>query len=83
MGLLTVTAKGQVTLRQELLRHLGVKPGEQIEVSALPGGLIEVRAAMPSGSIEGFIGLLAGHRLKVASLEEIQRAAEAGWGGEA
>ena len=29
-GLLTVTAKGQVTLRQELLRHLGVKPGEQI-----------------------------------------------------
>ena len=40
MGLLTVTAKGQVTLRQELLRHLGVKPGEQIEVSALPGGRI-------------------------------------------
>jgi hypothetical protein len=31
-GLLTVTAKPQLTLRQELQRHLGVKPGEQMEV---------------------------------------------------
>ena len=83
MGLLTVTSKGQVTLRQDLLRHMGVKPGDQIEVSALPGGRIEVRAAKPCGSIEGFIGLLAGRSPKVASLEEIQQAAEAGWSGEA
>lgn len=83
MGLLTVTAKGQITLRQELLRHLGVRPGEQIEVTALPGGRIEVRAAQPSGSIEDFIGLLAGRSSKTATLEEIQQAAEAGWGGEA
>ena len=83
MGLLTVTAKGQVTLRQKLLRHLGVKPGEQIEVSALPGGRIEVRAAKPPGSIEGSIGLLAGRTSPTASLEEIQQAADAGWSGEA
>jgi bifunctional DNA-binding transcriptional regulator/antitoxin component of YhaV-PrlF toxin-antitoxin module len=83
MGLLTVTAKDQVTLRQELLRHLGVKPGEQIEVSALPGGRIEVRAAQPSASIEGFIGLLAGRSSKTASLEDIQQAAAKGWSGEA
>jgi len=83
MGLLTITSKGQVTLKQELLRHLGVKPGEQIEVTALPGGRIEVRAVQPSGSIEGFIALLAGRRKKPATLEEIQQAAEAGWSGEA
>jgi len=83
MGLLTVTAKGQVTLRQELLRHLGVKPGEQIEVSALPGGRIEVRAAQPFASIEGFIGLLAGRSSKTASLDDIQQAAAKGWSGEA
>jgi len=83
MGLLTVTAKGQVTLRQELLRHLGVKPGEQIEVFALTGGRIEVRAAQPSASIEGFIGLLAGRSSKTASLEQIQQAAAKGWSGEA
>ena len=83
MGLLTITAKGQVTLRQELLRHLGVKPGEQIEVSALPGGRIEVRAAQPAGSIEDFIGLLAGRSSKHATLEQIQQAVEGGWAGEA
>jgi antitoxin PrlF len=83
MGLLTVTAKGQVTLRQELLRHFGVKPGEQIEVSALPGGRIEVRADQLYASIEGFIGLLAGRSSKTASLEDIQQAAAKGWSGEA
>ena len=28
MTTLTITAKGQVTLKQELLKHLGVSPGE-------------------------------------------------------
>jgi antitoxin PrlF len=76
---LTITAKGQVTLRRELLRHLGVAPGDQIEVRALPGGTIEVRAAQPPGTIDGFIGKLAGRSSHAVSLEEIQRAAEAGW----
>ena len=30
MSTLTVTAKGQVTLHQDLLQHLGVQPGEKI-----------------------------------------------------
>ena len=30
MSTLTVTAKGQVTLRRDLLEHLGVQPGEKI-----------------------------------------------------
>ena len=82
MTTLTVTAKGQVTLRRELLRHLGVRPGQQFEVSTLPGGRIEVRAAQPPGSIEAFLGHLAGRSPKVASLEEIQAAAAARWAGE-
>ncbi len=41
MGALTVTAKGQVTLRKDLLKHLGVRPGEQIEVETLPDGRVE------------------------------------------
>ena len=32
MGTLTVTAKGQVTLRKEILKHLGVRPGEKFAV---------------------------------------------------
>ena len=57
--------------------------GAVIPAFALPGGRIEVRAAQPSGSIEGFIALLAGRSSKTASLEEIQQAAVAGWSGEA
>lgn len=79
MTTLTITSKGQITLRRDLLRHLGVKPGERIEIRPLPGGRIEVRAAGPQGSIEGFIALLAGRTGKVASLAEIQEAAAAGW----
>ena len=79
MGMLTITAKGQVTLRQELLRHLGVGPGDRIEVIPLPGGRIEVRAAQPAGSIESFFGHLAGRSARVLSLEELQAAAAAGW----
>ena len=69
-------------MRRDLLRHLGVRPGEQIDVRPLPGGQIEVRASGPAGQIDGFIGLLADHTSHVASLSEISQAAEEGWAGE-
>ena len=81
MATLTITAKGQVTLRKDLLQHLGVEPGEKIEISELPGGRIEVRAARPLGSIDGFIGLLAGKTEKVASIEELNEASARAWSG--
>lgn len=82
MTTLTITAKGQVTLRRDLLQHLGVEPGQKIEVDKLPDGRIEVKAARTTGSIDDFIGLLAGKTGKVATIEEIDRAAAAGWAGE-
>jgi antitoxin PrlF len=82
MTTLTVTAKGQVTLRKDLLRHLGVEPGEKLEVDKLPDGRLSVRAARPTGSIDKLIGLLAGKTTKVATIEEINEAIEAGWAGE-
>lgn len=42
---LTITAKGQVTFRQSLLKHLGVRPGDPIEVEQMPDGQLAVRAA--------------------------------------
>jgi hypothetical protein len=36
MTKLTINAKGQVRLKQELLKHLGVAPGEKIEAEKLP-----------------------------------------------
>jgi bifunctional DNA-binding transcriptional regulator/antitoxin component of YhaV-PrlF toxin-antitoxin module len=79
MAILTVTAKGQITLRKAFLRHLGVGPGQKIELHELPGGRVVVRAATPTGDINAFVGLLAGKSKKVATLEEIEEAAAAGW----
>lgn len=82
MTTLTITAKGQVTLRKDILQHLGVGPGQQIEISELPGGRIEVKAARPTGTIDGFIGLLAGKTKKVATIEEMNEAAPHSWAGQ-
>jgi antitoxin PrlF len=48
MILLTVTERGQVTIRKEVLKHLGIKPGDKIELDLLiftencPGIFIEI-----------------------------------------
>lgn len=78
---LTVTSKGQVTLRKDVLEHLGVTAGEKIEVSKLPGGRVEVRAMRPGGGVERIFGLLADPQGKHATLEEISQAIEEGWAG--
>src|SRR5208283_5732091 len=58
MATLTVTAKGQITLKQELLRHLNVTPGQRVQAEKLPNGRILVKAAERAGSIDSFIGSL-------------------------
>ena len=81
MTTLTVTARGQVTFRKEVLQHLGIKPGDMIELDLLPGGRGILQAAKPAASVAGFIGLLAGRTEKVASIEEISAASAQGWAG--
>lgn len=81
MTTLTVTARGQVTFRKEVLQHLGIKPGEKIELDLLPDGRAALRASRPTGSMAGFVGLLAGKTAKVASIEEINEATAQGWAG--
>lgn len=78
----TVTAKGQITLKRDLLHHLGIKPGERIDLHKLPGGELRVRAARPTGRIDAFLGLLAGKTKKLATIEEINEAAARGWSDE-
>jgi AbrB family looped-hinge helix DNA binding protein len=74
MGTLTVTAKGQITLRKDLLEHLGVQPGEKISVEKLPGGRVEVRAARPTGKISDVFGLLKTKRKgRTLSIEDMNK----------
>lgn len=82
MTRLTVTARGQVTFRKEVLQHLGIKPGEKIDLDFLPDGRAVLKAARPSGSIDSFIGRHAGKVKKPLSLEEMNEIAAAGWAGE-
>ena len=82
MTTLTVTAKGQVTLRKNLLEHLGIRPGDKIEVALLPNGRAELHAARKTGSIEDFFGCLYRPGTKALTLEQIKEAIEKGWAGE-
>lgn len=82
MTTLTVTSRGQITLRRELLQHLSVKPGQRLEVDALPGGEIRLRAARPTRDIQDFIGLLKGRTARTATLDEIDAAIASGWAGQ-
>ena len=82
MDTLTVTSKGQVTLRRELLRHLGVKPGGQITFDLLPEGRVVVSAARLEGNISDVFGLLKDDKRQPLSIEEINEIAARGWAGE-
>ena len=79
MATLTVTARGQVTFRKDVLQHLGIRPGEKIELDLLPDGRGMLKAARSAGTIDGFVGLLAGRTEKVATIEEINAAIARGW----
>lgn len=81
MSTLRVTAKGQVTLRKDILNHLGVQPGETVNVNKLPDGAIEVRATRPAGKISDVFGSLKRKGQRRLSIEEIGRIAADGWAG--
>ena len=80
MGTLTVTAKGQVTLRKDVLEHLGVGPGEQIDVTKLPDGRIEVRAAS-TGDNSSLFGMLTKKGRPPLSIDAMNEITKQGWSG--
>jgi len=82
MATLTVTARGQVTLRKEYLQHLGIKPGEKIDTEFLPGGRVTLLAEAKKGSIENIFGMLAGKSKVKLTIDEIKEATEKAWAGQ-
>jgi bifunctional DNA-binding transcriptional regulator/antitoxin component of YhaV-PrlF toxin-antitoxin module len=81
MTTLTVTAKGQITLRKDLLKYLGVQAGEKIDVEKLPGGRIVVKAARPNGRISDVFGCLKRPDGPSLTIEEINQIAADSWAG--
>jgi bifunctional DNA-binding transcriptional regulator/antitoxin component of YhaV-PrlF toxin-antitoxin module len=76
---LTVTAKGQVTLRKDLLKHLGVHPGAKITVDKLPDGRIEMKAVRPTGKISDVFDFLKRKNGPSLSIEKISEVATRRW----
>ena len=74
MTTLTVTARGQVTFRKDVLKHLGIAPGDRIRLDLLPDGRAELRADLPDGNWDELRGLLAGKtngaRLSIEELND-------------
>jgi AbrB family looped-hinge helix DNA binding protein len=82
MSTLTVTAKGQITLRKDLLEHLGIRSGEKIAVEKLPDGRVEVRAARPAEKISDLFGSLKNKgKGRSLSIEEMNEVIARGWAG--
>jgi bifunctional DNA-binding transcriptional regulator/antitoxin component of YhaV-PrlF toxin-antitoxin module len=81
MNTLTVTAKGQVTLRKDLLKHIGVQPGEKIVVDKLPDGRIAMKAARPTGKISDVFDLFKRRNGPSLSIEQINKVAARSWAG--
>lgn len=81
MSALTVTSKGQVTLRRDVLKHLGVEAGDKVAVEKLPDGRIELRAVRPTGRISDVFDLFKRKNGPSLSIEQIGKIAKAGWAG--
>lgn len=81
---LTVTTKGQVTLKQELLHHLGLKPGQKINVDTLPDGRAVIQAARQGRNIDDSFGILKAKNKSsiVLSIKQIDEIARKGWAGQ-
>ena len=78
---LTVTAKGQITLRKEVLGHLGVRPGDKLDVDLLKEGRLELRPKRGTSAAAVF-GMLARPGTPRLSIEDLNEATASGWAGE-
>ena len=73
----TVTAKGQVTLRKAVLRHLGIKPGDKIEIALLDGGRVQL-APPAARNFSRLRGALQRPGQPAVSLEQMRDAIDTG-----
>jgi len=71
MPIVSTTSRGQITLRKEILQHVGIKPGEKLEIDMLPGGEFRGRAARKKGKIEDVFGMLTGKTDVKLTIEEM------------
>ena len=77
---LTVTAKGQITLRKEVREHLGGRQGDTVNVDLLPNGQVLLRAKSGE-AISSIFGMLAEPGTRRHSVRGTERCSGRGMGG--
>lgn len=82
MTVLTISPKGQITLKRDLLQHLGIQAGQRIMIDKLPNGGLHIYAAQETGTINDFIGKLAGTVPQAISIEAMNEVVAQAWAGE-
>lgn len=84
MTTLTVTEQGQVTFERDVLKHLGIQPGDRIRLDLLPNGRAELAAEQPQGSWDElrnfFAGKTNGAQLSIEDINDAITAAGAARG---
>lgn len=81
MTTLIITAKGQITLTPELLRHLNLVPGQKVDVNNLPDGRLMLQPSTRTGSIAAFSGCLAKKGAPKVTIAQIKKITEEAWAG--
>ena len=79
---LAIIAKGRITLRKEVLRHPGVRPGDKLDVDLLKEGRLQLGPKRDTTAAAVF-GMLARPGTPRLSIEELNEAAASGRAGEA
>jgi bifunctional DNA-binding transcriptional regulator/antitoxin component of YhaV-PrlF toxin-antitoxin module len=80
MTALTITSKGQITLRRELLQYLGIAPGQQVEIHKQANGVLTLQAKAPEG-LEAFAGCLPAPP-RALSVDEMNDIIAKSWAGQ-
>jgi len=81
MTKLVINSKGQLTLPEDMLEHLGLQPGEKVIARKLSNGWDEIRAAHRMGEIADVFGILRRDGSRSTSIERIDKIAARGWAG--
>lgn len=77
---LTVTAKGQITLKRSVLKHINVLPGDKVELDLNEKGFVTLRATKPTHTWNDVANFLDGElEGKSITLEQIDEAIAQGY----
>ena len=82
MTILRVAANGQVTLRKDMLKHLGVRSSDKVAATMLQDGRTEMNAARAGGRVSDVFGMLKRDGAPALSIQEMNDIIAKGWAGE-